>query len=69
LALLSNARLTQDQQDLDPFLVPATAASYESLMKFLPRALAGVAAVLANEIEDAGEEWPDTDAVGPESRP
>jgi hypothetical protein len=34
----------------------------------LPTTLAGVAAVLqlANEIEDAGLEWPDTDAVGAE---
>jgi hypothetical protein len=33
-----------------------------------PTTLAGVAAVLrfANEIEDAGMEWPDTDAVGAE---
>jgi hypothetical protein len=33
-----------------------------------PTTLAGVAAVLrfANEIEDAGNEWPDTDTVGPE---
>jgi hypothetical protein len=32
-----------------------------------PTTLAGVAAVLrfANEIEDAGNEWPDTDAIGP----
>jgi hypothetical protein len=32
-----------------------------------PTTLAGVAAVLrfANEIEDGGMEWPDTDAVGP----
>jgi hypothetical protein len=32
----------------------------------LPTTLAGVAAVLrfANEIEDAGNEWPNTDAVG-----
>jgi hypothetical protein len=34
----------------------------------LPTTLAGVAAVLrfANEHEDAGGEWPDTDAVGPD---
>jgi hypothetical protein len=34
----------------------------------LPTTLAGVAAVLrfANEIEDGGMEWPDTDTVGPE---
>jgi hypothetical protein len=34
----------------------------------LPTTLAGVAAVLrfANEIEDAGLEWPNTDAIGPE---
>jgi hypothetical protein len=33
-----------------------------------PTTLAGVAAVLrfANEIEEGGMEWPDTDAVGPE---
>ena len=33
-----------------------------------PTTLAGVAAVLrfANEIEDGGMEWPDTDAVGPD---
>jgi hypothetical protein len=33
-----------------------------------PTTLAGVAAVLrfANQIEDGGMEWPDTDAVGPE---
>jgi hypothetical protein len=33
-----------------------------------PTTLAGVAAVLrfANEIEDAGLEWPDTDAIGPD---
>jgi hypothetical protein len=33
-----------------------------------PTTLAGVAAVLrfANEIEDAGMEWPDTDTVGPD---
>jgi hypothetical protein len=33
-----------------------------------PTTLAGIAAVLrfANEIEDAGNEWPDTDTVGPE---
>jgi hypothetical protein len=33
-----------------------------------PTTLAGVAAVLrfANEIEDGGMEWPDTDAIGPE---
>ena len=33
-----------------------------------PTTLAGVAAVLrfANEIEDAGNEWPDTDAIGPD---
>jgi hypothetical protein len=34
----------------------------------LPTTLAGVAAVLrfANEIEDAGLEWPNTDAIGPD---
>jgi hypothetical protein len=34
----------------------------------LPTTLAGVAAVLrfANEIEDAGGEWPDTDTIGPD---
>ena len=34
----------------------------------LPTTLAGVAAVLrlANQIEDEGGEWPDTDAIGPE---
>jgi hypothetical protein len=34
----------------------------------IPTTLAGVAAVLrfANEIEDDGLEWPDTDAIGPE---
>jgi hypothetical protein len=34
----------------------------------LPTSLAGVAAVLrfANEIEDGGMEWPNTDAVGPD---
>jgi hypothetical protein len=34
----------------------------------LPTTLAGVAAVLrfANEIEDAGMEWPNTDAIGPD---
>jgi hypothetical protein len=33
-----------------------------------PTTLAGVAAVLrfANQIEDAGMEWPDTDTIGPE---
>jgi hypothetical protein len=33
-----------------------------------PTTLAGVAAVLrfANQIEDAGMEWPDTDAIGPD---
>jgi hypothetical protein len=33
-----------------------------------PTTLAGVAAVLrfANEIEDAGNEWPDTDTIGPD---
>jgi hypothetical protein len=33
-----------------------------------PTTLAGVAAVLrfANEIEDAGMEWPDTDVIGPD---
>jgi hypothetical protein len=33
-----------------------------------PTTLAGVAAVLrfANEIEDAGNEWPGTDAIGPD---
>jgi len=33
-----------------------------------PTTLAGVAAVLrfANEVEDAGGEWPYTDAIGPE---
>jgi len=33
-----------------------------------PTTLAGVAAVLrfANEIEDAGLEWPNTDAIGPD---
>jgi hypothetical protein len=33
-----------------------------------PTTLAGVAAVLrfANEIEDAGGEWPNTDAIGPD---
>jgi hypothetical protein len=33
-----------------------------------PTTLAGVAAVLrfANESEDAGMEWPDTDAIGPD---
>jgi hypothetical protein len=33
-----------------------------------PTTLAGVAAVLrfANEIEDAGGEWPDTDTIGPD---
>jgi acyl-CoA synthetase (NDP forming) len=33
-----------------------------------PTTLAGVAAVLrfANQIEDEGGEWPDTDAIGPE---
>jgi hypothetical protein len=34
----------------------------------LPTTLAGVAAVLrfANEIEDGGMEWPNTDAIGPD---
>jgi hypothetical protein len=34
----------------------------------IPTTLAGVAAVLrfANQIEDEGGEWPDTDAIGPE---
>jgi hypothetical protein len=34
----------------------------------LPTTIVGVAAVLrfANEIEDAGNEWPDTDAIGPD---
>ena len=34
----------------------------------VPATLAGVAAVLrfANEIEDAGNEWPDTDTIGRE---
>jgi hypothetical protein len=34
----------------------------------LPTTLAGVAAVLrfANEVEDAGNEWPNTDTVGPD---
>jgi hypothetical protein len=34
----------------------------------MPTTLAGVAAVLrfANEIEDANNEWPDTDTIGPE---
>jgi hypothetical protein len=34
----------------------------------VPTTIAGVAAVLrfANEIEDGGNEWPDTDTVGPE---
>jgi hypothetical protein len=34
----------------------------------LPTSLAGVAAVLrfANEIEDGGMEWPNTDAIGPD---
>jgi hypothetical protein len=33
-----------------------------------PTTLAGVAAVLrfANEVEDAGLEWPDTDTIGPD---
>ena len=33
-----------------------------------PATLAGVAAVLrfANEIEDGGMEWPNTDTIGPE---
>lgn len=33
-----------------------------------PTTLGGVAAVLrfANQLEDEGEEWPDTDAIGPE---
>lgn len=35
----------------------------------VPTTLAGVAAVLqyANEVEDQGDEWPDTDMSGPES--
>jgi hypothetical protein len=34
----------------------------------LPTTIAGVAAVLrfANEIEDGGNEWPDTDTIGPD---
>jgi hypothetical protein len=38
------------------------------LANTIPTTLAGVAAVLrfANEIEDAGNEWPNTDTVGPE---
>jgi hypothetical protein len=34
----------------------------------LPTTLAGVAAVLqfANEVEDAGGDWPDTDTIGSE---
>jgi hypothetical protein len=38
------------------------------LARTVPTTLAGVAAVLrfANEIEDAGNEWPDTDTVGRE---
>jgi hypothetical protein len=38
------------------------------LARIPPATLAGVAAVLrfANEIEDGGMEWPDTDAVGPD---
>jgi hypothetical protein len=38
------------------------------LARTVPTTLAGVAAVLrlANEIEDQGDEWPNTDAIGPE---
>lgn len=38
------------------------------LARTVPTTLAGVAAVLrlANEVEDAGDEWPDTDAIGSE---
>jgi hypothetical protein len=33
-----------------------------------PTTLAGIAAVLrfANEVEDAGRDWPDTDTIGPD---
>jgi hypothetical protein len=38
------------------------------LARTVPATLAGVAAVLrfANEAEDAGNEWPDTDTIGPD---
>ena len=38
------------------------------LAKTPPTTLAGIAAALrlANEIEDEGGDWPDTDAIGPE---
>jgi hypothetical protein len=50
---------------------PACHAAYEAgwpLATTPPTTLAGVVAVLrfANEIEDAGNEWPDTDMVGRE---
>jgi hypothetical protein len=38
------------------------------LARTVPTTLAGVAAVLrfANEVEDTGNEWPDTDTIGPD---
>ncbi len=46
----------------------AAQAIYWKLATTLPTTLAGVAAVLrfANEHEDAGGEWPDTEAIGPD---
>jgi hypothetical protein len=50
---------------------PACHAAYEAgwpLATTPPNTLAGVVAVLrfANEIEDAGNKWPDSDTIGPE---
>jgi hypothetical protein len=50
---------------------PPCRAAYDAcwpLATTPPTTLAGVVAVLrfANEIEDAGMEWPDSDAIGPE---
>lgn len=47
--------------------VAANDAAWDLVMT-LPTTLAGIAAMLnfANQFEDEGEEWPDTDAVGPE---
>ncbi|WP_271566712.1 hypothetical protein [Bradyrhizobium sp. CCBAU 11386] len=39
-----------------------------ALANTMPTSIAGVAALLryANEVEDQGEEWPDTDTIGPD---
>lgn len=55
-----------DAVDLNEACCFAAQDAAWGLVRTIPTTLAGIAAVLqyANEVEDEGDEWPDTDATG-----